>query len=88
MNSLSLWRSATYVKLASAMTLIVATSACASNRVAPKELSQEKVESAFNEENWDTYRSDRQVRTLANKKTFKDRVRNAKKSQSSSVAGR
>ncbi len=87
MSTLSPWRPATYVKLASVMTLIVSASACASKRVQPKELSQERVESAFNEENWDTYRSDRNYRTYANKKTFKNRVKNVTRPQSSSVAG-
>lgn len=81
------WRPATYVKLASLMTLIVAISACASKRVSPEELSQEVPQSAFNEDNWDAYRSEQNVRTYANKKAFKNRVKNAARTRSSAVAG-
>lgn len=88
MSTTSLWRPATYVKLASAMTLIVATTACASKRVSPDELSKEKVQSAFNEDNWDTYRSDRNYSVIANKQVFKNRVKKAGKTPGSSVAGR
>ena len=87
MNKPTTWRPATYVKLASLMTLIVAISACASKRVGPEELSQEVPQSAFTEENWDTYRSDHNVRTYANKKAFKNRVKNTARTRPSAVAG-
>jgi hypothetical protein len=81
------WRPATYVKLASVLTFFVATTACTSTRVRPQELSQEVPQSAFNEENWDTFRSDSQYQTYASKKTFKKRVKNPARPQRSSVAG-
>jgi hypothetical protein len=70
------------------MTLIVAATACASKRVSPEELSQEKVQSAFNEDNWDTYRSDRNYSVIANKQAFKNRVKKSGRTKNSSVAGR
>lgn len=87
MSKPMIWRPTSYVNLAAAMTLIVSLSACATKRTAPQELSQEVPQSAFNEENWDTFRSDRNVQTHVNKKTFKNRVRNSSRTQFSSVAG-
>ena len=87
MNLSKPWRPGTYVKLAAAVTVIVSLAACAGKRVRPEELSQEKPQSAFNEDNWDTFRSDRNYRTIpANKKTFQSRVKGKKKAQASSVA--
>lgn len=75
------------VKLAMAVTFL-GLSACASSpRMKPQELSNEIPQSAFNEDNWDTYRSDRNYQTY-DRESFKRRVKSAKRSAKSSVAGR
>lgn len=63
------------VRLILALTFLGSLVACAGRTVRLEELSPEKPESAFNEENWDTYSSDQNVRLIANKNNFKKRVK-------------
>ena len=84
MFKLSLSKSTNYVNVASLVALIVTLSACAQTRVKPTELSQEVPQSAFNDENWDTRRSDSNFQTRPN--AFKDRAP-AKRRARTSVAG-